>query len=396
MASKVVFFTYAYPPLKAPRSIQIGRLVKYSSCPIRVVCCDNPSAPKDSTLIDVSGGKPPDLRVFPLRHYRPVDPRSWLSFLPFPDYFRRWVLDTARVLLKERFIGPDDVLVTFGHPMSDHLAGLKIKRAIGVPWIAHFSDPWCDNPFRHPLSRMFCRRMERAVISSADRVVFTSKESAELVMRKYPRHWAQKVAVVPHAYDPDLYPSEGSVGTEVIIRSLGTFYKRSPRVLLEALSILHRTRPKILAHLRIEIIGRMKDRADLRSLRCQPPPDLVKLRPPVDYLTSLKLMRESDLLLLINAPLERSVFLPSKLVDYLGANRPILGITPPGTSADVIREARQPVVNPKDPKALAEELADTIDHLRSSPVKTLEAPEVRERYAAPRVTAMMDALIREW
>jgi hypothetical protein len=43
----------------------------------------------------------------------------------------------------------------------------------------------------------------------------------------------------------------------------------------------------------------------------------------VGYQESLKLMSEADALLVIDAPADQSVFLPSKLIDYIGAGRPI-------------------------------------------------------------------------
>ena len=44
------------------------------------------------------------------------------------------------------------------------------------------------------------------------------------------------------------------------------------------------------------------------------------------------------MLLVIDAPADESLFLPSKLIDYLPARKPILGLTPArGASADLIR-----------------------------------------------------------
>jgi hypothetical protein len=67
----------------------------------------------------------------------------------------------------------------------------------------------------------------------------------------------------------------------------------------------------------------------------------------VDYKTSLALMESADLLLVIDAPFDQSVFLPSKLVDYIGAQRPIFAITPPGTSAKLVSDLGGMVAHPK-------------------------------------------------
>lgn len=88
-------------------------------------------------------------------------------------------------------------LRVFGQPRSDHLLGLHLKQRLRLPWLAHFSDPWTDTPFRR--QGPFCRP-----VNDADRVIFTSAETLELVMRKYPAGRYAKACVLPHAYEPRL------------------------------------------------------------------------------------------------------------------------------------------------------------------------------------------------
>jgi glycosyltransferase involved in cell wall biosynthesis len=59
-------------------------------------------------------------------------------------------------------------------------------------------------------------------------------------------------------------------------------------------------------------------------------------------------------LLLIDAPADESLFLPSKLIDYLPAAKPILALTPQrGASADVVRALGYPVIAPDDETGIA-------------------------------------------
>ena len=57
------------------------------------------------------------------------------------------------------------------------------------------------------------------------------------------------------------------------------------------------------------------------------------------YAQNLGIMNSSDALLTLEFFATQSVWLPAKLVDYLGAARPLLGIVPPGTSSDFITRA---------------------------------------------------------
>jgi hypothetical protein len=67
-------------------------------------------------------------------------------------------------------------------------------------------------------------------------------------------------------------------------------------------------------------------------------------------------MKYADAYLLIDAPSEKpSVFLPSKLVEYLYMRKPILALTPEGTSRDIIKETNTGVcIYPEDVKSIKE------------------------------------------
>src|SRR5919202_1568394 len=76
-----------------------------------------------------------------------------------------------------------DAVVTFSQPTTDHLVGLELKKIWRAPWVAHFSDPWVDNPYyaTDAATRDFNLAAERAVCEVADRLVFTSEETVDLV-----------------------------------------------------------------------------------------------------------------------------------------------------------------------------------------------------------------------
>lgn len=62
---------------------------------------------------------------------------------------------------------------------------------------------------------------------------------------------------------------------------------------------------------------------------------------------------------------------PSKLIDYLGANRPIFGITPSGAAAGILEAAGESVAVPSDPHMIAE------DGKRNRLITNLIAADVR-------------------
>ena len=389
---RVIFLSYCYPPLKYPRSIQIARLVKYSAHEITVVCGDDDSE-KDFSIDSQIEGKPAELIVFRRKKFSPLSLSRLIDRLYIPDQYRSWALSGAGKLLNAGIVDSCEVLVTFGQPMSDHLAGLKIKQATGVPWIAHFSDPWVDSPYRRfiPICSWLNQKMERSVLARADRVVFCSQETADLVMSKYPAEWTGKTVVTPHSYDPSLYESLSSRQDGFVLRYLGNFYgKRTPKPLIQALSKLNQDRPGILKGVRIELIGEMDARFDPPN---DLPPGLLSVCPSVKYSRSLSLMQSADLLLVIDAPFNQNVFLPSKLVDYIGAARPIFAITPPGVTADVVSRLGGYVAHPAKVPEIAEKLALAITSLREERHDLWGSKSVRVEFEASSVASRMDMLI---
>ena len=386
---RAIFLSYAFPPQAAPRAVQVARLAKYSLLDIRVLCAGTP-------------GTEPALRAgVEVMSFPDDSPRWWRRakhLLCLPDSERPWADRLARTILAKDLIARDDVLVTFGQPMSDHLAGLRIKRRLGVPWIAHFSDPWSDNPYLspNPVSRLRLRTMERQVIAAADRLLFTSQATIDLVMQKYPAGWRNKASVLPHAYDPE-FPRKGLLRADgaLVLRHLGNFYgRRNPLMLVQAVMLLCRTRPRVLDNVRIELIGRWVGRERWSPADLGLPEGLITAHKSVDYEESLRRMCSADALLIVDAPFEQNVFFPSKLVDYLWAGRPILALTPPGTSADIVAAAGGVLASPEAPETIAAGLVDMIERLRAG---TIGAPteEVVARYDARPVAEAFDLVAKE-
>jgi glycosyltransferase involved in cell wall biosynthesis len=88
--------------------------------------------------------------------------------------------------------------------------------------------------------------------------------------------------------------------------------------------------------MRFDIIGHADSQVTdaVRDLGLQ---DKVRFVGQVPYGECLRRMSASHVLLLVEAPLQEGIFLPSKFVDYVQTGRPILAVSPRlGTVADII------------------------------------------------------------
>lgn len=396
---KLLVISFCFPPEAAPRSIQVARLLRHLEGFETVLVHGRDSRARFDPTIE-----PDAVDRIAHRIQVPLPRPGWRRYvsagavrlnLPLwnrvPDQYAVWRRPALRAVGEwwRRTLQPPEILVTFGNPMTDHLIGLAIARRYSTPWIAHFSDPWVDNPYhrQHPLDRAVNLQLESAVVHAADRLAFPSEECAEFVIRRYPESVRRKAFVLPAAFSPDFDAQPPLEADTIVLRHIGEFYgPRTPRPLFQALRTLQESAPEVLESLRVEIIGGadpgMFEAAGIHDLR----PGLVRTRPHVSHRESVELMGAADGLLLIDGPSTmRSIFLPSKLIEYIGVERPIYGIAPAGPAATLIDELGGLSADPSDAAAVAETLARFITLLRerrSGHAERWGNAEVRRRFSA--------------
>lgn len=382
---RVLAISYMVPPMLYPQSIQIGRLLYYLDAEVSLISGDDSGDSKSCDMypdfhrrLSAHLSLPFRRRVPSLTHR--ILFRLSSRYARQPDEYRRWAREAVKPALRWMLaMQPSpEVIVSFGQPMSDHLLGLELSRRSGIPLVAHFSDPWVDDPFivRDAISRRSNLELEGNVVERAQRLVFPSGPLRDLVMTKYPRSWLEKTAVVPHSFDRSLYDSHDRARNgSLVLRYLGSLTgTRSPEPLFVALQMIAADDADLLRDVRVELVGHISQRMRLSRALALLPEGLVHFRRTVGYLESLRLMRQSDLLLLIDAPIDYSVFFPSKLVDYFGAGRPVLGITSPGVARDLIESFGGTTASPASPQQVAEKLAAVIRELRSDRSRPFLAP----------------------
>ena len=413
---KLLAVSYGFPPLPSPRSIQVSRLLKSLDASVSVVSADETGAKTDVTIEpDVESRLERCLRIpfSPKRSNtlaakllsqlsRPV--RSFRNATP--DQYKSWLQPTAAAIADLIEVGGyrPDALVTFAQPFTDHLIGKELKQNFGIPWIAHFSDPWVDNPFidLNILTRGANRELENQVVRNADLVVFTSNETRDLVMKKYGEDDKNKARVLPHCFDPDRYrtTSDANPRNEIVIRHLGDFYgPRSPLPLIRALIAISESKPGVLDCVRFELVGLVDDSLVAKAINGRLPANLITVRRAVPYQESLDLMSTADGLLVVDAASDLSVFLPSKLIDYIGSGRPVFGVTPAGAARNLIRELGGPVADPREIDEVVDQLAKFIqllrDRRRGSQSDIWGNEDVRSGYEAGHVAAKFMEMLNE-
>ena len=384
---RMLAISWVMPPLVFPRSLQISRTLRalaergWETTVITVPLSVEPHAAQDAELARFYSGSY-DLQYVEPREEVVASP-WWLRQLR--EYTEtknllaeNWIRRASGALGKRIRAERPEVFVSFAQPWLNHLVGLNVKRKHPrLPWVAHFSDPWVDSAYFSPSDqeeRELAVRQERSIMETADAIIFTTQETADLVMAKYPAAWSSRVHVVGHGFDSDLLgllqPRQKS--NCFTIAHTGNLYdKREPLALLRALSVL-RTEVADSTKFQVHFVGHatqaMREMIAVLELD-----DVVTLSPNIPFLESLAIAAAADLLLVIDAPAEHSVFLPSKVVDYLSLHRPILALTPlHGASARVLGGLGFPLVDPLDETGILSKLREALKRWEDG----LEATEI--------------------
>ena len=347
LRQRIVAVSYAFPPWLAPRSIQVQRLLNFLSKRSYEIAVFRKSIEGMDVPLDYELAKllAPGIEQIEVKERQggfkgQIVKKIVSKFPSLPDSYNAWAFDCywgSKELLSWL-----DVLMTFSTPVSDHIVGLLLKRVRkDIPWIACFSDPFMDNPYlrRDYTAKMLNGLLERKIVKGADAIVLVNENTQRRMMERFPSEMSRKFYVIPHAFEQGLYSKSDNINKKLVIRYMGEFYgERTPETLFRALRLLASKVASLWGRLAVEIycsdVGRVE-----KWIAEYDVGDMVRVRELVSYLESLALMNSSDVLLVIDAPAKENLFLTSKLVDYLGARKPILAITPArGPTAELMTE----------------------------------------------------------
>ncbi len=285
----------------------------------------------------------------------------------FPDNQVGWLPFALAGALKAHREAPVDVVYSTFPPMTSHVVARLFRAITGVPWVAEFRDPWIGNALEAPppwFIRQARRKMERWVVRGADRVVAVTPRLARMLERRYP---GLDVVLVPNGYDRTDAPSpKREPGGMFRIVYTGTLDRPTEfRTFLEGLDQMARARPDLRDRVSVDLYGVASDAcraiAAARTTEGAPLP-AVHLHGFVPKARAIEAIRDADatLVLLGDGP-NMDLFMPGKLLEYLGLGRRILAMLPPGDARDLLERLDWGVLAEPRPSSVADALTHIVD-----------------------------------
>ena len=274
----------------------------------------------------------------------------WAKMAGFIDRFSKrklvlyWYLNRARAfaakLLQETSF---DLLLTRSYPLETIMLGASLKRRFKIKWVAGINDPipYYLTPWpytqgrRNPISDYWSCRKTREALSAADGIIFPGQRLGKYLERNLNLQFGPKMIVVPHIGWKK--QSGHSQGRQIDILHVGT--ANSLRISLDFFSYFHKAvqaQALLRNKVRIIFVGNVNE-SFKTFVKNNGLESFIAFEGQVSYQESLERISEASALLLVEAPLQEGIFLPSKFGDYAVAQKPLLLFSPEqGAISDLV------------------------------------------------------------
>jgi hypothetical protein len=319
------------PPSTLPRAIQLARMLPILGLDMLVIT-------------SIPNAKIKDVEILVIKK------KTWSLLIGkviakiFPFFLRNFDLDffwsisvSLKILASKKKIS---IVLTFSQPISVHLVGFFLKKfKISKVWIAHISDPITNNPHATSnfLNRFLNKQWESVVIKNADKIIVTNSRFRDLLLQDYPELNPEKVLALLPIADFKL-KSPLKIGNRLKFTHTGSLYNgRSVEWFCKALENISHSSSEVLDDIDFTFIGELSSTNEELLLNTGKSVHLKVLNARVSQELSESACLSADVLITIEAPIDRNPFFPSKIADYISLPRHQLLLSKDGAAKDLLR-----------------------------------------------------------
>ena len=256
--------------------------------------------------------------------------RYWL----LPEVFFLWLLSAVPSGKRWLYDNAPAIIYSRATKHVSNVAGWFLKRSTGLPWVAHFSDPWHATKVLNPFQAAIAEWFERRIFRDADAIVIVNDRLTSEFAAIHPG-CETKIHVIPHGYEPleQVPAASADVGQRPMhVIHAGSFYPglREPDELFRGLGLLNKRLP-LKGLLQLTCVGadttRYQSLADAEGIA-----EVVSLRESIPFTECQEMVASSDLMLVLDSPNSGGIYLPTKLIEYLPYHKPVLGLAEPDSA----------------------------------------------------------------
>ncbi len=275
--------------------------------------------------------------------------RHFKTYLKFGFVYKSadWAFDALKECEKLINKNKYDFIYTFNQPSE--ILGVYLSKKYKIPWVTTWNDPYVWERYPQPYGRgpkckiSYNRERLIATIGKVCSIhIFPSNRLKSYMQTYMPGINDDNSFISPH-----IMMTKGNHGTSTsstlrIIHSGALGKERNPSLFLTVLERFLKQNPD--AKIKITFVGvveRMENTSIIAYVNNSILKNFVEFIPPVTYADSLNMLKDYDCSLIIEAPCEEGIFLPSKVADYMQVGLPIFTISPSdGTLNDLYKSGR--------------------------------------------------------
>ncbi|MCA1980912.1 MAG: hypothetical protein LDL10_05175, partial [Calditerrivibrio sp.] len=239
------------------------------------------------------------------------------------DEYDGWMKGVLSYLEKNRI--SFDVIITSFAPISSHLIGMELKKRYPEKlWIADMRDQMSSNIFFPLHYRKKIKPYEKEIVRYADCITAVSKPIID-DFKKIAEQTDKKIDFIEvrNGFDFEVEPDRYNPNKIFTVTYTGSFYgERNPENFFKATEELIKN--SSIVDIKIVFLGVAKPTKIPGILK-----EKVIFRDRVSNEESIKIMKESDALLLIHPTTDIKGVYTGKLFEYIAVLRPIIALVDP-------------------------------------------------------------------
>lgn len=273
-----------------------------------------------------------------------------------PDSRRLWKKPALR--LAEKIIEENEISVIYATapPFTDFLIAREISEKYNIPFVVDYRDLWVDNAFYFyvtPFHKLYSIRLETDVLKGSSKAIVTARYLKELILRRYKFLSHDDITIIPHGYDSGDFKGKDNIQPnpdKFTITHSGLFPNDlTPKYFLRALANFLSNNPGAKSKISAKFVGLLR-KSHTKLINKLGLDDVVEKVGYVSHDEAVSHLLQSDALWMM---ITNNIATPSRLYEYLGAQKPILISAPEGNIRQIAMDSSAAfATQPKDIKSI--------------------------------------------
>ncbi|MCX6149969.1 MAG: glycosyl transferase family 1 [Ignavibacteriales bacterium] len=262
-----------------------------------------------------------------------------------PDNKKSWskkAFAIAKNLLeKEKF----DIIFVSIPPFSSFNIAAKLSQMFDISLFVDYRELWTHNQFSFnltPYHKYLHKKMEYGALKVADKIITVNRKIKEKLLSTFQFLTFDDVLILPEGYDLEDFANitrESKLNNKLRLTYAGMFYEFiTPKYFLKAFKELTIERPDVAENIELHFIGYLlkENHKLIKKLGLIP---YVKDFGYIDHKSTIIKLLSSDVLwMMIGNSKNSDTLSTSKLFEYFGTRKPIIGCVPEGAARSSLQE----------------------------------------------------------